>query len=285
MLHALLLSAPAQAANCDAILAKVGTLEPAGVGPAFAEIAACDKNIAESNFKRYLEKASDTDALVELAFAAIAADTWKPLLGALSKVTSYDARDEVARRVGESCATNVKVIPFLELGYVTLRDIDFQQWDDAFAACEEARLWDWVDKQVRNPPKSMFDEKYNAVVGIYVKRRRSEALPALTEGAVKAAAEGPFDMILMKMAESVAPELGGEIPPEEKTRFEASMVEVASKAGADKARNVASQLANAGADSAAAKLLPTIYADRVQSGGAFLYAAASVEGGTCSLRL
>jgi hypothetical protein len=50
--------------------------------------------------------------------------------------------------------------------------------------------------------------------------------------------------------------------------------------GANVAR-VASALAANGADADAAAFLPSIYGDRVQKGGAFLYGAVAIESGTC----
>ena len=44
---------------------------------------------------------------------------------------------------------------------------------------------------------------------------------------------------------------------------------------------MANQLANSGADAAAAQLLPTLFPDRMQAGGSFLYAAVAVEAGEC----
>lgn len=276
----LLTVAPASAANCESQLGAIGGLTPETVAGAYEALVRCSAPVAESNFNRFLEKAGDADSLVALAETAIERDTWKPLWGALSKITSYDARDEVARRVGEACSEKPKTVPFLQGAYFGLRDIEFQQWDDAFSACEDEKLWAWMDKQIATPPASTFDSKYDALMGIYVKHKHADAIPALQAGAIKAAAEGPFDAMLAKMGESVAPELGGDPDPESQARFEAALVEVA-KGAPDKARSVASQLANSGSDAAAAQLLPVIFPDRKQSNGGYVYGAAAVEAGDC----
>ncbi len=281
LIAALALSA-AHAASCDAQLAKVGGLEAAAVADAYTSLAKCDKKVAEANFNKYLEKATDSDAAVALFLAAIDAETWTPVWGSLSKITSYEARDEVAQAVGAACAEKPKVVSFLQGAYFGLRDIEFQQWDDAYRACNDPGLAGWMEKQVSAPPSKMFDEKFNALMDIYVKARRVDALPALTAGAVKAAGDGgPFDAILMKMGEAVAPELGGQTSAEDQKKLEDALVSVAKQVPADKARSVANQLANSGADAAAAQLLPTLFPDRVQGGGGFLYGALAVEAGDC----
>lgn len=281
-LLAVLALADAHAANCDAMIAKAGSLAAADVPAAYAAVAKCDKKIAEANFNKYLEKATDSDAAVALFITAIESETWTPVWGSLSKITSYEARDEVANAVGAACADKPKVVSFLQGAYFGLRDIEFQQWDDAYRACPDAGLVAWMEQQVSAPPNKMFDEKFNALVDIYVKSRKADALPALSTGAIKAAGEGgPYDAILMKMGEAVAPDLGQQVSVENQKKLEEAMIGVAKAVPAEKARGVAEQLANSGSDAAAAQLLPTLYPDRVQGGGGFLYGAIAVEAGEC----
>lgn len=271
----------AAASSCDALLKKIDGLDAESVAPAFQELARCDRKTAESRFLDYLAKATDSDAATALFLAAIDGEIWNPVWGALGKITSYEARDEIAGRVGTACVDHPKVVSFLQGAYFGLRDIEFQQWDDAYAACDAPDLWTWMDGQVQAPPAKMFDEKFNALMDVYVDKRKVDALPALGAGAVKAAASGPFDQMVAKMAESVAPELGGKVDPEAQKKLEQALIDVAKKVPVEKTRSIADQLAMAGSDAAAAQLLPTLYADRVQGGGGFVYGAAAVEAGDC----
>jgi hypothetical protein len=275
-----LASPVAHAGKCDSLLKKADSAKGPALAKSFGQLAGCDKELAEQHYKRFMAGATDADALVGLSLAAINGDVWNPVWQQLSLISDYDARDEVARRLGEMCNDEAKVVPFLQGAYFGLRDIDFQQWDDAYSACENGALTAWLTKQVATPPNKIFDEKYNVLMTTFVEKKGADALPTLAKGAIKAAAEGPYDAILMKMDEAVATELGGTLTEEDRKLLEAALIEVARAVDPEKARSVADRLATSGSESAAAKLLPAIYPDRTRN-GSFRYGAVSIESGEC----
>ncbi len=281
LLSLLLPITTAHAASCDKQLAAVKAAGSAEVAEAWGSLAKCDKATAEATFNDALGRATDVDGLSALAFVAIEGQSWKPMWGALGKISNYEARDEVAQAVGAACVERPLVVTFLQGAYGGLRDIEFQQWDDAFVACEDPALTAWMEKEIKHPPSKKFDEKFVNLMAIYVKKLKLDSLPALTEGAIAAAASGPFEAVLFKIGEAAQPDMGASNTPENQAKFEAAMVEVASKVGKEQALQVASQLANNGSEAAAAKLLPVLYGS-VAKGGVYTYGAAAVEAGDCS---
>ncbi len=273
-------SSPALAGNCDALVARADKDKGAALAGSFGKLAACDKTLAEQHYKRFMAGANDLDSLVALSMAAINADVWNPVWTQLGLIGDYDIRDQVAAEIGARCADEVKVVPFLQGAYFGLKDIEFQQWSDAYEKCENAALTDWLTQQVEKPPKKLYDEKFSALMTAFVDKKKAAALPSLATAAIAAATDGPYDAILMKMDEAVATELGGSISDADRQALEEALIKVARAVEPDKARAVADRLATAGSQDAAAKLLPAVYPDRVIDGG-FLYGAVAVEAGEC----
>jgi hypothetical protein len=225
--------------------------------------------------------AGDADTLLALSMVAIDADIWNAVWEMVGKLSSYEARDEVAERIGMACEYNPKVVGFLEGAYFGLRDIDFVQWDDALVACQAPDFSAWLQQQVENPPPKLYDDKWNALADALVRRLGPDSLVVLATSAVAAAGNGgPFESVLMKMEAAVAPDLGETMNPADQARLEEALVGMAQQLGAEKARAIADRLANAGSDAKAAELLPTVYPGRAQ-GGVYWYGSAAVEAGDC----
>ena len=273
-------SAPAEAA-CNSQVRRAAASSGTALATNFAALARCSTEEAEIQFDSLLPRAKTVKDLVGLSMSAIESDVWTPVWRVLSHdALDYDVRDQVAQRIGEECTNNPKIVTFFKGAYSGLRNLEFQQWDDGMVACTSPDWNAWLVETAKNPPSSLFDEKYNAVLGILTLKMGPDSLPVFVHAAVKGADNGPFNAILTAMETSVQPGIGEPKSPENQAKLEKSLVEIASRVTLEKAKDVADRLANAGADASAASLLSTIYGERADD-GVYTYGAASIERATC----
>lgn len=275
-----LLASPAQAGKCDYLIKRADTVAPSALAKTFTEAARCDSAAAGDNFTRFMTRATDSETLVALSLAAIDADVWNPVWVMPGKISDYNTRDIISSQVGEACGDHPKVVTFLQGAYLGLRSLDFKQWDNAFISCQSPDLAAWFSAKITAPPASSYDEKYEALMDMYIKREGPGALDVLKTAAISATGGGPFESILSKMDESVAPGLGQTMSPENQAALEAALVEIAQASSPTQARSVADRLVAAGAEDSAAQLLPVVYPDRRQ-GGSFVWGGMSIERGDC----
>ena len=271
---------PAPAAcNASALAAKANTAKGPDLVQAFHDLVACDPKQAEGGFDNFMKSSGDADTLVALTLAAIDAKIFTPVWAMTDKIKDYSQRSTVVEAVGEGCTDHPQVVTFVEGAYYGLRDVQFGQWADVIAQCSSPDLQKWTEGIVVAPPKASYDEKYNAIVGAFVKNRHTDALPMLVTAATAAAKNGgPFSSIVDKMDGTIdGGDLGAAPSADDTKKLNKALVDVANAVGPEQAATVGDKLNSSGDTADAASLLGHVYADKKQKDGKLLYGVASIE--------
>jgi hypothetical protein len=267
----------ASAADCHTQVAAASTVSADQVAPAFQALVSCDKAQAESAYPTFMRASGDVDSLVALSLAAIDAGVTRPVATELDSVGG--ARGEVATGIGEACVDHPGVVNFLETTYTDAKGHGFAAWREALIACRAPAFETWLASTAAAPPPEIISERYGAVLGAYVRHAGKDALPTLQAAAIAAAANhGPFDDIVSALIDAIrGTGLGANLADADRAALEASLTAVALASPPDQAKKVAEKLNALGSDAAAAKLLPTVYKDRLQPDGKLLYGVAGLE--------
>lgn len=280
MLLLSLLGSSAFAGECDALVDAVPSVAREEIATHFDKLVDCSPKVAEKNFKAFVRASGDVGTLVDLSLKAIEREQYKPVWDMLEQLTDYQARQDVAHRVGGLCQDQVGVLPFLQGGYFAANDRAFRMWSEAFSTCDSEGLTKWMIEKIADPPSRMYDEKYNSLLDAAVERMGPKALPLLERAAVAASGRGgPFTSILEKMLETMRPEgIGAQLSDEAKLKLADAYVRVGNGGvRPEQAALVADRLFQQGYKERAASLLTVVYGDRVQPDGRLMYGVASVE--------
>jgi hypothetical protein len=274
------LTAPSLAAAgpCDAWVKKVDSASGESLLAAYKGLAACDAASAKLAFPQAMLRAKDLETLAPLALAAIGVDAFVPVWEMMEKVP-YEHRTALAEQVGAACGAQPKVVAFLQGAYLGLKGTAFTVWGPSFQTCTGEPFQAWMEGAVADPPASVYNERYNALVGAWVGARGVAALPALEKAAVAAGSEGgPFATILDAMNRAIQPKsLRDAASPADRAALEEALVRVAKAVPIEAARAVADRLDSAGAEAAAASLLPALYPAGATPSGEVRWAAAAIE--------
>lgn len=269
---------PVFAADCNKLAASGLTQSHDKAVKTYQSLLACNKSIAEANFNSYIKVSGDIENLISLAISAIDAEAFNPVWTMLDAVP-YANREDVAYGIGEHCATNPKLAPFLQGAYYALHGVGFSQWETALVNCDNDTVSDWVTATVSSPPNTSFNPKYETMANVVVKRQGADGLTTLENAAIASSKNGgPFSLLLGKMEAAVKPaEYGADLSTEDRIKLNEALSRVAKQVTPEQAGAVADRLFNSGSEEAAASLLSTVYSEQIQDDGTLLYGIAAIE--------
>lgn len=268
-------------AKCEGYVRKAAEGKGKVVIDSFKQAHACDPEVAKNNFFEFMKSANDLDTLQRLALTAIDIDPllWDVVGSIPGKIPDFSIRDQLTIALGKECGANENLRTFMKSSYSTMGGTSFGNWDDAYIHCTHEDIENWLVERVEKPPAQKFSDKYNTLLDVLSKKKGSAALAHFQVAAIAAEKEGPYKDVLREISDTVAPPIGGTMSPSDKEALENTLLAIAQKVDKTNASDVAYQLAGAGSEDKAAKLLPTIYADQYKNG--FTYGVAAIELAKC----
>ena len=128
-------------ASCQYLVRRANASSRFHLARNFTSLAKCSQQEAEASFNGLLLARRVSIHWSTSVWPPSRRRSGHPYGACLSHdALDYDVRDQVATVIGREGTENLKIVAFLKGAYFGLRDLEFQQWDDALVAYQDS---DW----------------------------------------------------------------------------------------------------------------------------------------------